>query len=474
MADKKRKPSFFRFLLRFLLILLLLALLAAVGLAVWLGVRMKNTEVVLDDIPALLSAQPMDAGDRFSCDDGETLAVALDKSDIWWMLDKLYGMGWEEDVRSAAGEYRVEFDGVGLRLEDGAASLDARAHWKSVVLTANIPLKITCEDGEIRAVPTGVSLGGVPIPEKWLERFLPEDVRETSVSYRPEPIFMDRVETAAPTDDGLLLRGRLSPEIFAKLPTYPRYQTLRYHLFMDGYGDALTALDLYLEDPAKTYSAVAPRIGAEPELFRDFAFRVFALMDADDYDAFKPVYKNHGFILRWMPDIGLVRSAHTALEPAYEERRERLNAFQDELEDAFCAKKITVQDGGFLYDGQPLTMEDFFGESWEAYRELFGEGEVILCAVALPGYNDPHAPPLSKIADGPESFASELDMDRQAPLGALVMGHDGTPYLLTRTVSNSMAGPLGLVESMNYNILPVSAEIYAAARSAEKIPVIRR
>ena len=122
--------------------------------------------------------------------------------------------------------------------------------------------------------------------------------------------------------------------------------TMGYNLFAGPLYAEWTTL-LYLEDPAKTYSAVAPRIGAEPELFRDFAFRVFALMDADDYDAFKPVYKNHGFILRWMPDIGLVRSAHTALEPAYEERREQLNAFQDELEDAFCAKKITVQDGGW-------------------------------------------------------------------------------------------------------------------------------
>ena len=166
MTDKKRKPSFFRFLMRFILILLLLVLLAAAGLAVWLGVRMKNTDVVLDDIPALLTAQPMEAGERFLCEDGEHLVVVLDKSDIWWMLDKRYGMGWQEDVRSAAGAYRVEFDGLGLRLADGAASLDARAHWKNIILTANIPLKITCEDGEIRAVPTGISLGGVPVPER--------------------------------------------------------------------------------------------------------------------------------------------------------------------------------------------------------------------------------------------------------------------------------------------------------------------
>ena len=474
MTDKKRKPSFFRFLLRFLLILLLLALLAAVGLAVWLGVRMKNTDVVLDDIPALLSAQPMEAGERFLCEDGEHLVVALDKSDIWWMLDKRYGMGWQEDVRSAAGAYRVELDGAGLRLEDGAASLDARAHWKSIILTANIPLKITCEDGEIRAVPTGISLGGVPVPEELLRRFLPAEVWEASVSYRPETIFLNRVETAVPAEGKLVLTGSLSPEIFSKLPTYPRYQSLRYHLFMGGYGDALAACDLYLEDPAKTYSAIAPRIGAEPEAFRDFAYRVFALMDAEDYDTLAPVGKNYGFIVRWMPDIGLVRSSHTALEPAYEERSQRLNEFQDMLEDAFCAKKITVQEGQFRYDGEPFSMEGFFGESRSDFEELFGDGEILLCIVALPGYNDPHAPSLSKIADGPESFDTEPDMDRQAPLGVLVMGQDGTPCLLTRTIANTMAGPLGLVESTSYNILPVSAEVYAAARSAEKIPVIRR
>ena len=137
----------------------MLALLAAAGFAYWLYSRMKSTAVTLDDIPGYLSAQPMDPDERFSADGSGDLTVALDKSDLWWLIDRLFGMGWEQEAVAALEPYQIEYDGVGLRLEDGSARIDAQAQWKSVVLRASIPLAVSCVDGELRAVPTGVEVG---------------------------------------------------------------------------------------------------------------------------------------------------------------------------------------------------------------------------------------------------------------------------------------------------------------------------
>ena len=472
MTEKKKKPSFFRILFRFILILLVLALLAAAGFAYWLYSRMKSTAVTLDDIPGYLSAQPMDPDERFSAVGSGDLTVALDKSDLWWLIDRLFGMGWEQEAVAALEPYQIEYDGVGLRLEDGSARIDAQAHWKSVVLRASIPLAVSCVDGELRAVPTGVEVGGVPVPEVLLRRFLPVDLSEFAVSYKPETVLMERVETAVPVENGVLLSGPLSPEIFSGLPSYSRFRTLRFQLFMDGYGDALTAQEAYQEEPAQVWAAVASRIGAEPAFLQDFLLHVLALTEEKAVDALGLEYKNYGFFARCFPELGTVSSLREALEPVYAERCELLNAFQDRLEDAYCAKKITVREGQYLYNGEPLTMEALFGEDWAAYEALFGGDPVIPCVVAFPGYSDPRAPTLSQIADGPESFAEEPDMSRRAPLGALVMGRNGSPFLLLRSVSNSLVAGW-VVETTNYVVLPVKAETYAAALNAAVVPVVR-
>ena len=116
MTEKRKKPSFFRVLFRLILILLVLILLAAAGFALWLWISMKNTTVTLDDIPAYIAAEPMDAAERLRFDESGRMVTVLDKSDIWWMIDKIYGMDWAQDAADTAASYHVEYDGVGLRL----------------------------------------------------------------------------------------------------------------------------------------------------------------------------------------------------------------------------------------------------------------------------------------------------------------------------------------------------------------------
>ena len=472
MAEKKKKPSFFLVLLRLILILLLLALLAAAGFAWWLCDSMKKTAVTLDDIPACIAAEPMDAGERLRFDESGGMVTVLDKNDVWWMIDKLYGMDWAQDAADAAASYHVEYDGVGLRLEDGEAWLDAQGHWKSIVLRASVPLEVTCEDGTIRAVPAGLYVGGRAVPLSLIERFVPLDLDSLSVSYTPETAFTDRVESAVLSGGKLLLSGPLSADVFRELPDLPRFQYLRWRLFMDGYGDALEAKRLYEEDPALAYSAVLPRLTADPGAFCDFEYGVLALMDADAFDDLKLESLNYGFIDRWFPRISDVPDEHAALDERYRVRQDLLKEFQDALEDAYCAGEITVREGQYMCAGQPFTMEAFFGEAWEEYRVLF-DSEPILCAMAVPGYSDKYAPALAKIADGPESFDRDVDMQRQTPLGVLVTGRDGTPYLLSRSISNSLVAGLGVVETINYNILSVLPETFAEAQATEKVPVVR-
>ena len=443
MENKKKKPSFFLVLFRLILILLLLVLLAAAGFAWWFCDQMKKTDVVIDDIPAFLSAEPMDPGERFAVRDRDTLVTTLDKNDIWWMIDRLYGMGWLSDAASAAGEHGVELEGVGLRLEDGSAALEARAHWKSIVLTASAPLDIRCEGGEIRVVPAGLMLGGVPVPETLLEKYLPADLSELTLSYRPETFFSDKVTSAVFAGDKLLLTEALSPEIFSSLPDLPRMQYYRYRLFMDGYGPALEAFTAWQKDPASAYDDTISRLEDNGLAFADLAFSVCLLMDEKDLDDLALKDLNHGFTARWMPDVGAIASVREAREGSYSLGSKSLTAFQDALEDAYCAGKLTVLDGQYRYEGEPFTPEAFFGEAWEEYRGLFGSEDVTLCVVALPGYTDPHAPALGSISDGTDSFDGEPDMDRRAPLGVLVQGQDGSGYLLLRSVAKTMAGPLG-------------------------------
>ncbi len=472
MAEKKKKPSFFLVLLRLILILLLLILLAAAGFAWWLCDSMKKTAVTLDDIPAYIAAEPMDAGDRLRFDESGGMVTVLDKSDVWWVIDKLYGMDWAQDAADIAGSCHVEYDGVGLRLEDGEAWLDAQGHWKSIVLRASVPLEVTCEDGTIRAVPTGLYVGGRSVPLSLVERFVSLELESLSVSYTPETAFTDRVESAELSGGKLLLKGPLSTDFFQALPDLSRFQYLRWRLFMDGYGDALEAKRLYEEDPALTYSAILPRLTADPGAFRDLEYGVLALMDADAFDDLKLEALNYGFMDRWFSRISGVPDEHAGLDDRYRVRQDLLKEFQDALEDAYCAGEITVREGGYVYADEPFTMEAFFGERRAEYRVLF-DSEPILCVVAAPGYSDKYAPAPARIADGPESFDRDVDMQRQAPLGVLVMGRDGTPYLLSRSVSNSLVAGLGVVETTNYNILPVLPETYAGALAADKIPVVR-
>ena len=75
MEKKKKKPSFFLVLFRLILILLLLVLLAAAGFAWWFCDQMKKTDVVIDDIPAFLAAEPMDPGERFAVRDRDVFQV---------------------------------------------------------------------------------------------------------------------------------------------------------------------------------------------------------------------------------------------------------------------------------------------------------------------------------------------------------------------------------------------------------------
>ena len=120
MTEKRVSPG------KIILLIVAVLLLLLIGFAGYVYIRSSRQIVENDDVKDLLQQEPMDIADRYVVDEEGNLVCRLDKSDLYYYLEKSYGSGAaDEMIADLEKETGLDVEAFTVDLEEPSFSLAA-------------------------------------------------------------------------------------------------------------------------------------------------------------------------------------------------------------------------------------------------------------------------------------------------------------------------------------------------------------
>ena len=393
--------------------LFLLILLLAIGGCIFAVV---TDDVAIDDPAALAAQEPMAASQRFTFDAaGETAQIALDKSDLWWLLLPEMEEDILLDVNRKLENYHLSVTGYGLDLTEEGVCLDLEAKFKSLRLPVHILTALEVDAAGASVTLANVKLGPFRIP---VEKLLDAADLRMDVDW---PVVTDITDVSY-RQDAVLLTGTLTQDMFSCVQEACRnhaigwFSTSHQEVFRaaraeDGFREVLPGLQ---QDP-----------GSVEGLYRD----LFTMAMVYEYQDYMKVTKNLSH--RFFPsiDFAALEKESNAVRSQWVYYDAMMDKLVEQVSADFNSRRFRLKNGEFYLKNAPFDVLSYFSEDEAAKMEqmfrIIDRDKFRLILVASPDGYTAKSPALNGICTWNQELTQELNRGKAYAVGCIFQGKNG-------------------------------------------------
>ncbi len=425
MTNKRVSPG--KIILKIFLILLLL-LLAFAG---YVYFRSSRQIVENDDVKDLLQQEPMDIADRYVVDEEGNLVCRLDKSDLYYYLEKSYGAGaMDQMIRDLEKETGLDVEAFRIDPEEPSVSLAAR--YRKLRFAADLIPEITVNSGTLDLSVSGIRVAGITIPAKWIRQL--DDV---SFAVKIDPPFLKEVRSVSFEDGTLSLHGPLDTSFLDAVDPDQGYdKPLTYYI--NDYREILDAGAVLSKDASKAAEIFLNGV-------KEKGFRTVI----DDYfhvaypGRSRELMMHHDLSQRFLTeymDVEFLNLFHPIAVYANESAH-NIELLTDRVYRAFPTNMVTIREGQFYYHDDPFTYDDFLFLGWdEVYGKLLDPDTFRLVLIDDEQAFKGNTAKISKYVDDLSSIKDPADPDKVYTLGFVFKTRTGQPLLAYNILAKGIVG----------------------------------
>lgn len=395
----------------------LIILLLLMGGAGFLYYTVVKAPLELDDPWKLAAATPMPAEERFvfSASD-KTVAVKLDKGDIWDMILDIAGDDFIENINKEIATYDLSVSGCAICMDEEGLRIDLECQYKEIHLVAKVPCQLEVTGHRFTLTPTAVKLGVLKLPVAGL-------LSKLNLEYDLVIPVIDDITQIQFVQDAAVLTGSLEQDVYTLVPLDEKLD--HAVVFCDQLHPFVKALQR-MEGDAAAFAYLQQNPASVEKLYQD----LFTLTDADAVEQY--LEDRDCLIQRFFPkmDFSAIGEKRESLNTELPVMNDILEKFFTHVANTYSEKKFQLSDGEFLKKGTPFQAAEFGEGKYDALFEVLDPESVFLILVdAEDGYLRKTSS-LYRMMDENQQFTQSVDMNKTYILGCVLRSVDGEPYLL--------------------------------------------
>ncbi len=425
MTEKRVSPG------KIILLIVVVLFLLLIGFAGYVYIRSSRQIVENDDVKDLLQQEPMDIAGRYVVDEEGNLVCRLDKSDLYYYLEKSYGSGAaDEMIADLEKETGLDVEAFTVDLEEPSFSLAAR--YNKLRFAADLIPELTVDNGNVRISLSGIRVAGITVPARWIKA-----LNDVSFDVTIDPPFLKEVKGVSFEDGMLCLHGPLDTAFLDAVDPDQGYdKPLTYYI--NDYREILDAGAVLSKDASKASEIFLD--GVKEKGFRTviedyfhvaYPARSRELMTHRDLSQrFLTEYMNVEFLNLFHPvAVYANESAHN------------IELLTDRVYRALPTNMVTIKEGQFYYHEDPFTYDDFLFLGWdEVYDKLLDPDTFRLVLIDDEQAFKGNTAKISKYVDDLSSIKDPADPDKVYTLGFVFKTRTGQPLLAYNILAKGIIG----------------------------------
>ena len=441
----------------FMLILILVIVACFAFFAVMIG--MSGKKLTIDDIKALAASKPAPSSEHLSFSKDGDMTLTLDKSDIWYFLDRELDPDWQENISRIAGKADARFSGCGLNITDDGIVVDAEFYRGIIRIAFSVICDVRLEGSSICVTPSKIRVLSFDFPaESFIS--LVNNGEQYTFRYTPEYTFLKRIDSFELGDDKISFTGPVDTSFIHSCAADEETLLTMGFALEDGKYIA-PAVASYSGDACVCFADFMDALVSDSSVFTELLEQFFTVSRGDVIGL---EAKNHGLVCRWYPEFkpeGYV-SKYSALQESISRAEEHMSRATEKLAAEYAEKKLTVYGWQLFHEKQAFTPKHFFGISYDLYIQTMDLDNMKFCFYQADGFNPGELPKLGENVDDTASLSdTAAEMDLVYAPGMLLKGKDGCTYALVYSGNEK-----------GFELVPVDRDLFHTLMGDNKIAVL--